>query len=105
MKWITCGHTLPQRWAFKNHVPEPWQRWAIRVRFTFETAWIVRDDQGAVFMPDGNWAPAFDFYLRTPGHVIGLRDRTTADGHDWSQEWRAAMDDRIRERMKLGNPR
>lgn len=95
MKWVRYNQTLPQRWALKKDIPAPWHRWAKRVAFLFEIAWIVRDDNGRVYMPDGEWAPTLDFFLRTPGHVIGLRDLTTADAHDWAHEWRAAMTDRI----------
>lgn len=102
MKWINNQSTLPQRWALKQDIPKPWHRWAVKVRFRWETVWIVRDESGRVYMPDGKWAQTFDFHLNTPGHVIGHRDLATADNYDWAQEWRAAMHDRIKERLALG---
>lgn len=104
LQWIGNSSTYPERWSFKKDIPKCWQHWAKRVDFRWETAWIVRDHQGLVYFPNGNWAECLDFYLVTPGHVIGLRDLTTADGCDWAQEWRAAMHDRITERLTLGNP-
>lgn len=101
MKWIRYNQQLPTRYALKQDIPKPWYRWARKVQFLFEIAWIVRDGEGRVYMPDGEWAPTFDFHLRTPGHVIGLRDMATADGRDWAHEWRAAMADRIQERLAL----
>lgn len=94
MKWIRYNQAYPQRWSFKQDIPAPWQRWAKKVTFPFETVWIVRDENRLVYMPDGQWAETFDFFLRTPGHVIGLADLSTADAHDWAIEWRAAMTDR-----------
>lgn len=95
MKWINYGQVLPKRFARKSEVPIANQyQSAIRVSFNFETAWIVRDVNRLVLMPDGQWAETFDFHLRTPGHVIGLADMATADAHGWSVEWRNAMADR-----------
>lgn len=101
IRWISYGQTLPQRWARKGQVPKHLQRQAVRACFNFEIAWIVRDENGRVLMPDGAMAQAMDFRLTTPGHVIGLRDLSTADGRPWAAEWRAAMNDRITERMAL----
>lgn len=95
MKWISYGQTLPKRFAMKRDcvLRGPHEK-AVRVEFNFEIAWIVRDSERRVLMPNGGWAETFDFHLRTPGHVIGLADMTTANAHEWSQEWREAMADR-----------
>lgn len=109
MRWIRYAQMLPQRYALKRDIPKAWHLWAVRIQFNFEIAWIVRDDQKRVLMPDGEWVETFDFHLRTPGHVIGLRDLQTADAHDWAPEWRAAMTDRINDQLSLqaetGGPR
>ncbi len=99
MKWINYGQQLPQRWAFKRDIQDCWKHCAVKVQFLFECAWIVRDGNGRVYMPDGNWAATLDFYLRTPGHVAGLRDMNTANAHDWAHEWKAAMQQRIAESL------
>ncbi len=101
MKWISFQQVKPQKWAFKKDIPEPWQFWAVQVEFLFEKAWIVRDHNKLVLMPDGEWTRTHDFFLRTPGHVIGLCDLQTADAHDWANEWKSSMIDRINERLKL----
>lgn len=56
MKWVRYNQSYPQRYAFKRDVPTCWQHWAIKVRFRWETVWIVRDESGNVYMPDGGWA-------------------------------------------------
>lgn len=85
------------RWAFKKDIPIEYRHLGKKVQFLFCVAWIVRDCNGLVLMPDGQWAKAIDFYLTTPGHVIGLRDLSSADACRWSNEWRQAMSDRILE--------
>lgn len=101
MKWIRFNQVYPHRYILKKDIPKPWRHFGIRVQFLFETAWIIRDENDCVYMSDGQWAETFDFYLKTPGHVIGLRDLATADAHDWRQEWREAMNTRISERLAL----
>jgi hypothetical protein len=100
LKWIGAG--LPKRFAFKKDMPAHLQRQAVLVQFRFETAYIVRDENGLVLFDNG-MGHCLDFYLRTPGHVIGLRDLETASQYEWAHEWRAAMHDRITERLAL-NP-
>lgn len=99
MKWISYCQAYPQRWGFKKDIPAHIRHLAKRVQFRFETVWIVRDIDNRALYPDGNWALTLDFYLKTPGHVIGLRDFTTADGNDWAHEWREAMNTRISEAL------
>ena len=101
MKWIGSNTCYPKRYAFKKDIPRDLKCLAVRVDFPFETAWLVRDHNDRVLMPGGGWADTMDFYLTTPGHVIGLRDLTTADAYKWREEWRLAMADRIQERMAL----
>lgn len=101
MKWIRYSQQLPMRYALKQDIPKPWHGLARKVEFLFEIAWVVRDENGLVYMDDGNWVPTLDFHLKTPGHVIGLRDLTSADAYDWAPEWRAAMNDRIHERLSI----
>lgn len=100
MKWVRYNQDYPQRYAFKRDVPKAWQHWAVKVRFLWETVWIVRDESGKVYMPDGGWVTTLDFFLKTPGHVIGFRDMTTADAHDWAVEWRTAMADKIQDQIE-----
>jgi hypothetical protein len=95
MKWIKNGQILPKRFARKSDAPLANQyQSAVRVQFNFEVAWIVRDANRLVLMPDGQWAETLDFHLLTPGHVIGLADMATADAHGWAMEWRGAMADK-----------
>ena len=94
LKWVKYNQELPSAWGFKKDIPEEWQCWATKVQFLFQEAWIVRDVNGLVYMKDGTWVPTVDFYLNTPGHVIGLRDIATANAHDWKNEWQAALSDR-----------
>ena len=84
MKWIGAGR--PNRWGLKRDIPKCWQHWAVRVDFPFERVWLVWDNEGRVYMEDGQWARTVEFYLRTPGHVIGLRDMAGADNRDWAIE-------------------
>jgi hypothetical protein len=100
VKWISSGDK-PQRWATKSSIPAHLQRMAVKVAFRWETVWIVRDENRRVLYPSGGWADTFDFYLATPGHVIGLRDLSTANDYEWAQEWRSAMHERIMERAGL----
>lgn len=100
MKWIRYNQDLPMRWAFKKDVPKCWQHWARQVQFTWEKAWIVLDHESCVYMLTGEWAKTCTFFLKTPGHVIGLRDLTTADANDWANEWREALHDRIVDSIK-----
>lgn len=89
MKWISYGQTLPARFARKSDVPIQNQyQTAVQVEFNFEIAWILRDVNRLVLMPGGSFAETFDFYLHTPGHVIGLADLSTANAWCWSEEWR-----------------
>jgi hypothetical protein len=99
MRWIGPGK--PNTWDLKKDIPQHWQHWAAQVTFRFCRAWIVRDENRRVYMENGEWAETFDFYLKTPGHVLGLRDLQTAANYEWAEEWRAAMHDRIKERLKL----
>lgn len=104
MTWISYSQAFPARYARKADIPKPWQHWAKRVKFNFEIAWIVLDENSLVYMPDDNWTPCSEFYLKTPGHVIGLRDLITADGRDWSIEWRTAFTDAILDSLNLSPP-
>lgn len=90
------------RWTFKKDVPKHLQRMAVQVRFRWARAWIVRDENGRVMFECG-MADCFDFYLKTPGHVIGLRDLETAQSYPWADEWRQAMHARIREHLMRMN--
>lgn len=99
MKWIGQGY--PVRFGRKKDIPNLGAGYSsIRVEFRFEKAWIMRDLNGCVLFPNG-WSQCVDFYLNTPGHVIGLRDRMTAYGYPWSQEWIAAMDAKISDELAL----
>ena len=104
IKWIGAGN--PKTWSFKKDIPDHLRSMALRVDFRFCRAWIVRDRDGRVYFGESSngvtWAAAFDFYLTTPGHVIGLRDRETAVGYPWAMEWRSAMHERIMERLEMG---
>ena len=101
MKWISNGiQSSVARWAFKRDIPQHLRHFAKRCEFRFEIGWIVRDENLGVLMISGGMAPTFDFYLKTPGHVIGLQDLSTADNYDWAMEWRNAMADRRLEQMQ-----
>jgi hypothetical protein len=98
LKWVGPGY--PKRWAFKKDMPDHFKRLALLVQFRFETCWIARDENERVYWDEPTqWAHTFDFYLNTPGHVIGLRDLTTANSYEWSNEWRRAMNQRIVEQL------
>ncbi len=87
-----CPET-PQAWTFKNDVPKEHRHNAVKIEFSFCCAWIVRDENKRVLMKNGTWAGTVDFYLKTPGHVIGFCDMITADGKPWAAEWRQAYSD------------
>lgn len=61
----------------------------VRVQFPFEVGYIVRDLNGLVECQD-RWCPTFEAWLKTPGHVIGMRDMQAAAGLNWEEEWRSA---------------
>jgi hypothetical protein len=52
-------------------------------------------------MPNDEWMATFDFYLTTPGHVIGPRDLQAAAHHSWAMEWQQACGDRQLELVRL----
>lgn len=100
IRWVHNASQLPKRWARKGEIPVHLRRMAKRVCFRWEIAWIVRDENGRVMFENG-MADCFNFYLTTPGHVIGLRDLEAAASYPWADEWRAAMRARIEERLTM----
>lgn len=108
MKWVLHNQGVPARWAHKKDIPDNLLKSAgnraVQCAFRFETVWIVRDLNGCVMTRDGRWAETLDCRLATPGHVIGLRDLAAADDSGWSDEWRAAMHDHIKDRLAFSTP-
>lgn len=90
------SNVYPPTWAFKKDIPAAYRHLAVKVQFPFAVAWIIKR-QNEVLMTNDTWATIAEFWLRTPGHVIGYRDLTSADGYPWAAEWRAALSERIAE--------
>lgn len=66
----------------------------VLVAFRFEVAYVARDQNGAVLMPDGNWLPTFDFRLNQFGRVMGPQDMACADNSPMAEAWRNACVDK-----------
>lgn len=99
-KWVSGPH--PQKWAYKKDMPEHIRHEAYRVDFgIFGVGYIARDMSNFVLMPNGHRAETFDFYLRTPGHVIGYCDSQAASHLPWALEWQTACSERRLEQFKL----
>lgn len=63
------------------------------MQFRFQRCWVVVDQNGAALMDDGQRMPLKEFWLKTPGHVIGALDLQVANAETWADEWRTAYSD------------
>lgn len=104
MKWIAINYPCPQTWLFKKDMPDHLRHEAKRVDFgVYGLAYCAFDHTGAILMKDGQRMPTYDFYLRTPGHVVGPRDLQAACTKPWAMEWQSACADRMMERLNLAS--
>lgn len=87
--WIGPKGNL-KTWSTKTAIPEHLQDRAFKVNFGLSYGWVSKSTRGLVGT-EGE-VPICDFWLVTPGHVIGIRDRETASSRVWSREWRSAFD-------------
>ncbi len=100
--WI--GHPHPVKWAYKKDIPTQFRHEAYRIDFgLFGVGYVARDVSGYVLMKSGQRMPTVDFYLRTPGHVIGFRDAQTAAHMPWAFEWQTAFSDRAMDQVNLSS--
>lgn len=104
LRWTGNGYPLPKRWAYKKDLPAHLQPGAKRIHFRFEIAWATFDHNGCVLMPNELWMPTVDFYLHTPGHVIGPKDLQAAANEKWAMEWQNAFADRSLESINAFYP-
>lgn len=100
-KWTAHGYETPQNWAFKKDMPAHLRTEAIRLDFGLHgLAWVVRNERGEVLMRSGGRLPTFEFYLSTPGRVIGPQDASAAEYKEWAREWRRACVDARTDQFK-----
>ena len=104
IRWVGQTPEGLKAYSFKKDAPKGAN--LTRLNFgLFGYAWVERDQAtGDLISTRGN-IPVYDFYLFTPGHVIGRRDLLAAQHTAWSEEWREAMVGKIDERLALGVPR
>lgn len=101
-KWTGGQYPIPQNWPYKKDMPQHLRHEAKRVSFgLFGVGWIAVDLNGAALLKDGRRLPLFEFWLRTPGHVIGPRDMQVAAHKEWAMEWQTACADRMKELCDL----
>ena len=89
--WTGTGYIKPKRFASKTQIP-PQNPGVVPIllKFRFEYAYILRDENGMVLMPDGKWMPTFDFYLNEFGRVIGPQDFQAAFAEPFEKAWRVS---------------
>lgn len=101
-KWTGAGYPTPQTWLLKKTMPDHLKHEATRVDFgLFGLAYIATDHNNAALMKDGQRMPLTEFYLKTPGHVIGPRDNQSAANKSWAFEWQTASSERMIEQATL----
>lgn len=99
-QWVSGPH--PQKWTFKKDMPSHLRHEARRIDFgLFGISFIALDVNGHALMRDGQRAPLLEFYLCTPGHVIGHRDMQAASHKDWAFEWQTACADKMMDQVNL----
>lgn len=106
-KWTGYNHAFPKRWTFKKFMAAEHRPFARRINFgLFGWGWVAVSPIGAILFREtspGNreFMLCCWFHLKTPGPVVGPRDRMAAEHQPWAEEWRAAFDAMIEDEMRL----
>jgi len=100
IRWVGAIPSGLKRFRFKKDAPKGTN--LVALSFGLHGCCYVERDQftGDLISTEGT-VPVWDFYLFTPGHVMGLRDLETAKHTAWSQEWQESMHNKIQERLAL----
>ena len=100
IRWVGSVPVGLEVYRFKKDAPKHAELVAISFGLR-GCAYVRRDPQSKDLISSCGPVPVYDFYLFTPGHVMGLRDLETAQHTRWSEEWREAMKAKIDERMAI----